>query len=381
MHYSNECLSSPLTKINPELNSVAIKLYEELMYYMYDKKVKTTPVDHVKKHLKMTINATEDLKDEAYVQVLKQITDCPDVTKAYRGWNFLAILSSTYSPSSDLFYSLLNWLMYEIKNNIDSNIVKRANYIFARLCHIFNMKRKQIPTVEEILHIENMKPIMFPIYFFSGTHTKVPTESYTTVKELKQIIMNKLQLLISKVPYFSLYEVCNKEKSIEERFLEDDDRVVDIIAVWGRETDDHLLKKEKIDFRIYLKVLIYYEYKDEDADTITMIYVQTNYDVILGKMNLSIEDAVELGALQLLVNYESDNEVAYKNLDRNLSDYIPKNLYDKEQPTIWLKNIFDRYRDLPEYSKLEAKNKYLEYAKKNCLFEAHQFQVTVSVIN
>lgn len=240
------------------------------------------------------------------------------------------------------------------------------------------MKRKQIPTDEEIAHIENMKPIMFPIYFFSNSHTLVPTESYTTVKELKQTIMNKMELLISKVPYYSLYEVCNKEKIIEERFLEDLDRVVDVISVWARETEDHLLKKEKIDFRIYLKLLIFYDFKNDDADTVTMVYVQTNYDVIVGKFDLEVSDAVELAALQLHINYLGDTEKAYKFLDRNLNDYIPGNLYEKEEPSTWIKSIFDRYRDLPESSKLESRIKYLEHIKSNPLYKTHQFQVNVS---
>ena len=294
-----------------------------------------------------------------------------------RGWNFFAILASSISPSADLYYSILNWLMNEIKNNLDTNIVKRANYIFARLSRVFEMRRKHIPTEEEIIHIESMKPIMFPIYFFSNTNTLVPTESYTTVKELKQIIMNKLELLVTKVPYYSLYEVCNKEKVIEERFLEDFDRVVDVIAVWAKETDDFAQKKEKIDFRIYLKLLIFYDFKKEDTDSLTMLYVQSCYDVIMGKFDLEVNDVIELAALQLLINYQTDSEMAYKFLDRNLSEYIPKNLYDKEHPPTWTKKIFEKYRELPEYNKLEAKNKYVEYLKSNPLFEAHQFNATV----
>lgn len=352
-------------------------MFDELRCYMKEKNTKSSLVEHAKRHLRIGLNATEDIKDEAYVQVLKQLKNAPS-HKAERAWSFLAILASTYSPSSDLYYAILNWLMYEIKNNLDSEIVKRANYIFIRLYRVFEMRRKQIPTEEEIAHIENMKPIMFPIYFFSNTHTLVPTESYTTVKELKQGIMNKLELLVSKVPYYSLYEVCNKETITEERFLEDFDRIVDVISVWAKETDDHLVKKEKINFRIYVKVLIFYDFLDDDADTTTMVYVQTNYDIIQGKYDLEVEDAIELAALQLLINYQLDNEMAYKFLDRNLNDYVPGNLLEKDQPGTWIKNIFDRYRDLPEYSKLESKTKYLEYIKKNPLFMAHQYNVKVS---
>ena len=164
--------------------------------------------------------------------------------------------------------------MYEIKNNIDKEIVKHANYVFVRLMRIFEVRRKHIPSDEELAHIEGMKPIMFPIYFFSNTHTLIPTESYTTIKELKQAIMNKLELLVSKVPYYSLYEVCNKEKVIEERFLEDIDRMVDIIAVWELEKEDHQKIKMKIEFRIYVKIFIYKLRQSRELEFIILLLLQ-----------------------------------------------------------------------------------------------------------
>lgn len=76
--YSSEMISSPLTKISFELQKVAIKIYEELLTYMGDIRGKLKPYEYVKNHLKLVINSTEDLKDEAYVQILKQIKDNSD---------------------------------------------------------------------------------------------------------------------------------------------------------------------------------------------------------------------------------------------------------------------------------------------------------------
>ena len=71
-----------------------------------------------------------------------------------RGWNFFAILSSCYAPSSDLYYAILNWLSVEINNNSEKEIVQHANYIFKRLYKSFEQKRKQIPSDNEVIHIE-----------------------------------------------------------------------------------------------------------------------------------------------------------------------------------------------------------------------------------
>jgi hypothetical protein len=186
---------------------------------MFDRKTSKKPIDHVRKHLAITMNAALPIKDEAYVQVLRQIKDNPDVEKTKRGWNFLAILAASFAPSPSLYYSILNYLLYEIKNSQDELIVKRANYIFIRLVKVYEKKRKNIPCVNEINHIENMKTIMTPIYFYNESVIYLPVESYTTIKELKTYLLRKLKFNQNKVQFFALKEVKTKNEIQGKKIL------------------------------------------------------------------------------------------------------------------------------------------------------------------
>jgi len=121
---------------------------------MFDRKSTKKPIEHVKKHLKLTLHGTLELKDEAYIQVLKQIKDNPDIENTKRGWSFLSILACSFTPSPALFYSILNYLLYEIKNNDETYIVRRANYIFVRLVRTYEHKRHYIISDNEMVHIE-----------------------------------------------------------------------------------------------------------------------------------------------------------------------------------------------------------------------------------
>lgn len=379
MTWSNNLISKPLLKIPTQLHDTGVQIFKNLMSYMGDRKSTKKPTGHLKKHLKLTLNAPEDLKDEAYVQVLKQIKDHKDYDKAMRGWNFLALLASSYAPSEELYYSILNYLIYEAKNSHDENIVKRSNYIFVRMTRSFEQKRKQIPSDEEITHVEAMKPLMFPVYFFSESHTMVQSESYTTVRELKTVIMRKLQLSVSRIPYYALYEVCTKQDVVEERFLDDHDKVVDITAVWARESEDYSKKNQTIQFKIYLKIQLFYGYNEHDIDTITMHYVQTAYDVSIGKFKLEEEDIVKLGAIQLKANYGNlDHEEILKLLEKNIERYVPGNKFKQTQASYWVKKIMEVYTELNIDSKNEAKLTYLEHLKDNPMWEAHQFFVKYS---
>ncbi len=213
-------LEHPLTKMKDSLKRIGRQIFKsklkgfnflDLISYMFDRKTSKKPIDHVRKHLAITMNAPMAIKDEAYVQVLKQINDNPDPEKTKRGWNFFAILSACFAPSPTLFYSILNYLLNEIKNSKDQNIVRRANYIFVRLCKVFDRKRKHIPSNNEITHIENMKTMMIPVYFFSESFVYMPVGSYTTVRELKRNLMRKLKFQQNKMQFYCLTEVRNKK--------------------------------------------------------------------------------------------------------------------------------------------------------------------------
>ena len=121
---------------------------------MLDRKSTKKPLDHLRKHLTLTFNSDSDLKDEAYMQVLKQLKDHPEPDNEKRGWNFFSVLASCYAPSEGLYYSILNFLLFEIKHNQDPIIVKRCNYIFLRLVKTYGNPRKILPSDNELYHIE-----------------------------------------------------------------------------------------------------------------------------------------------------------------------------------------------------------------------------------
>lgn len=78
MKWSPDLLSEPLTRIPEYQNETAIKMFKRLVSYMGDRKSVKNPIDNVKSHLEISFKGTEDLKDEAFVQVLKQIKDHRD---------------------------------------------------------------------------------------------------------------------------------------------------------------------------------------------------------------------------------------------------------------------------------------------------------------
>jgi hypothetical protein len=140
-----------------KLLSECIRVYninKDLLSYMTDRKSSKKPLRHVKDFLKRSY-LIQELRDEAYVQIQKQISSHPNYDKMIRGWNIFAIVASTFPPSERLFFSLINFLYITITTNKDNEIIRHANYIMARLNRIFSDgARSSIPCDKEILYTE-----------------------------------------------------------------------------------------------------------------------------------------------------------------------------------------------------------------------------------
>ena len=376
IQWQGSLLSKTLIRLPSSLEEVALQLFKNLMSYMGDRSSSKNPQLHVVKHTRIAMSSPEEVKDEAYLQVIKQITRNPNPNRCMRGWNMFAIMASCYPPSMELYHALIHYLLDIIKTG-DEDLAKRANYIAIRLSKTFESRRKISPSDLEIKHVEGMKPIVITMNFFSGAATSCQVESYTTIRELKTIVMRKLCLNISRIPYFSIYEMCYKPDCIEERYLNEFEKVCDILSVWQKETENYKKKNINIEFKFFLKLLLYYEYNPEDIDGVTMTYVQCNFEVLKGRYNLSEQDIIKLGAIQLFIDYGHLNQDEVKNnLRENIKNFVPVKKSVINSESNWVEKIMYEYNNTNFSSKLEAKNAYLNILKTNELFQSCQFICT-----
>ena len=61
---------------------------------------------------------------------------------------------------------------------------------------------------------------------------------------------------------------------IEERTMEGNAILCDNMALWEKQQIEGMKVYESIDFKIYLKINIFFPFSENDTDTITMTYIQ-----------------------------------------------------------------------------------------------------------
>lgn len=93
-------------------------------------------------------------------------------------------------------------------------------------------KKNFAPGSLEIRCTQIKKKIPLYIYFKNGVSTNLFIEPYTTVDDVFKGVMREMKLEEKHWKYFGLYEGIEKQKSFNERLLDENLLVSDIISSW-----------------------------------------------------------------------------------------------------------------------------------------------------
>ena len=375
MKWQKKEISDPLLRMeNIDDVEGSKQMFRNLISYMGDRKSSKLPLLHAKKYVKIVLIGNDILRDEAYLQVYKQLHGNQKFESIMRGWKMFAIISSCFVPKKPEIYNLiLNYLFFEMQNTKDNQIINHIKYIFVRMIKTKDKERHHVPSDEELACIEKLIPIDLPVKFFTGNQTLIKVESYTSIRDLKIQLMNKLDFNIQRAVYYSIYEICEKKSGTEERFIDDSEKVCDILSVWSNEFIRDKKTGDTSKFHLYLKLLIYYPFEKDDIDTISVVYHQTVYDVLTGKHPVDERKIINLAAYQLVSEFEDDEDPAAKKLNDNVNKYIPVSKANLMSAEDWREKILEQYRKVNDLKKNDAKWEYIQELKNLCTYQAQQF--------
>jgi hypothetical protein len=380
LRWQKKEISFPLLRMETEEDEEGSKqMFRNLLSYMGDRKSSKMPLLHARKYVKLVLIGNAILRDEAYIQIYKQLHNNPNHESNMRGWKMLAIISSVFVPKNkDIYNLMLNYLFFEMQNKKDPQLLNHIRYIFVRMIRMKGKERHHVPCEEELGCIERLVPIELPVKFFTGNQTNVKIESYTTIRDLKCELMNKLDFNLQRAIYYSIYEICEKKSGTEERFIDDGEKVCDILSVWNSEMEKDKKEGDESKFHFYLRLLIYYPFEKDDVDTLSVVYHQTLYDVISGKHPVDERKIINLAAYQLVIEFQDDEDVAEKKINDSLNKFIPANKFNLMPAEDWKERIVDQYKKVNDIKKNDAKWEYIQELKSLPTYQMQQFNAKLN---
>ena len=365
LNWKEELIKKPLHKMpDRALESESVQAFKNIVSYMGQRNSSKDDIAHATKLLQNSVHAPEVFRDELFCQLIKQTRGNPDPESTVKGWQLMAIVAGTFPPSKKLEKYLMSYCDENTKDvlsdgtRVHPGVKPFARYTMMRIKKSTTLgPRKEVPTAMEIQAAKDRQPVVIRVHLLNGHYKTVPAECWTTIRELNAMVAKKLKI-VDATP-FATFEVSSND---EERVLEDDDRVLDLLSYWQREFGNTKKGKAAPTFQFVYKLRLFFDIPDTDTAAINLAFIQAVHDVTDSRYPCNEEDCLTLAALQAQEQFGDYNGSSPFKED-GLTNFLPSKYLKGDRGAELEESIIKIYQKLKGYSAMEAKLNYLDYVK------------------
>ncbi|XP_038285929.1 unconventional myosin-VIIa isoform X3 [Canis lupus familiaris] len=311
----------------------------------------------------------EPLKDEVYVQILKQLTDNHIRYSEERGWELLWLCTGLFPPSNILLPHVQRFLQSRKHCPLAIDCLQRLQKALR------NGSRKYPPHLVEVEAIQHKTTQIFhKVYFPDDTDEAFEVESSTRAKDFCQNIAARLLLKSSEG--FSLFvKIADKVISVPENdFFFDFVRHLTDWIKKARPVKDGIVPS--LTYQVFFMKKLWTTTvpgKDPMADSI-FHYYQELPKYLRGYHKCTREEVLQLGALIYRVKFEEDKSY-FPSIPKLLRELVPQDLIRQISPDDWKRSIVAYFNKHAGKSKEEAKLAFLKLIFKWPTFGSAFFEV------
>ncbi len=126
-----------MTKVPSDDEDRAVKIFALIMSYMGDFPAKdASPAQLAMQIINKGLGHSPALRDEIFIQIVRQLTDNENKKSEMRGWNLLKLISAYFHPSAEFYLGFRSWLYASTHtlnfsteiSSIEKNIAVVGNY-------------------------------------------------------------------------------------------------------------------------------------------------------------------------------------------------------------------------------------------------------------
>mmetsp|Transcript_24752 Transcript_24752/g.72588 ORF Transcript_24752/g.72588 Transcript_24752/m.72588 type:complete len:799 (-) Transcript_24752:82-2478(-) len=345
-----------------DLQTEAVQCFRNVTGFMGDRSSNKSNLEHCFKLINNMLQSMEDLRNEVFCQIAKQTKNNPSLDSTLAGWQLMVICLGCFPPGA----LLRDYLMAYCSENITAGspqVARYAEYALHCIPKIFQLGvRRELPTHVEVEAAKRLAPVTIRVNFLDSKYVMVPVNSWTTAAQLNKLIA--MRLGVKTWEPFAIFEVSTRD---EERVLEPDERILDLVAYWARLNNEERTKKGKHseveEFHFVYKVHLFFDVPEEDAAGVEMTYIQSTHDVVDARYPCSEQDAITLAALQVQEEFGDHPGDPCHYITGKMSRYLAEKYIEASSEPELEHQVLQLYVKLNGYSQQEARLSYLDYVK------------------
>ncbi|XP_029782945.1 myosin XVB [Suricata suricatta] len=348
VRYTKVPIQESLISLSDEdANRQAVESFQALMLFMRDSPKSRGKNDPELLYELLKLCREENLRDEIYCQVIKQVTGHPQPEHCARGWTFLSLLTGFFAPST----TLMPYVTKFLQDSGPRQELARSSQ--ERLQHTVKYGgRRRLPSPVEIqafLKGQVFRPLL--IHLPGGLDYKTSIGTFTVAAEVLEELCQQMGITDpQEVQEFALFLITKEGELVRPLWPHEYlNSVVD---------QDGSLHSRRLSWETQLHF--------ENPTYITTHYKQVLRDYLQGKLLVSPQEDAQLAKLAALQHRSKGQEDHLS--EEDLLAYLPKPL-QKQVSMSALRNLTEQeLRWMQARSSQEAQISFIEAASQLPLF-------------